>query len=239
MKKITVLLLAWVLLISISGCSKPSIDQTEAPAITGTYEMQVDLTDLVIESFDKGMGIQDSDLSLGNFLSPFTLTLVYDFHKDGSYRISVNNDSIAESLKQLASAAVPLMDDVILQQYREAFVPFGFTVERHEDLSRILGMTRDEVFQTATGKSREEFIAQLIDDSFSNVLTTPHIAEGRYKAERGRLYLSNSLDEEVSKNSYEVYHLTEDCIFITKAVNVSSADFFSYPYILTKIEPKA
>ena len=230
MKKFTALLLAVAMLVSLNGCFGP-------PEIVGTYETEVDLKDLVVENFDRGFGTQDDTLSLANYLSEFSLTLTFVFNQDGTYQISVAPDSIVDSLNHLKSAVLPLMEDLIFHQFQEKFTPFGFGIESHADLEAIVGMTWDEVFQSAFGKSEEQFIADLVDESFIDALTTEFVTEGNFKAKDGKLYLSKSLDTQISEDSYETYKIEDGYITILEAVNVKNAGFFSYPYILTELEP--
>lgn len=239
MKKIIALLPVLVLLISMFGCTQPSIDRLEPPTIAGTYETQVDLTELVIEHFDTGMGTQSPELSLGSYLSPFTLTLIYEFREDNTYRVSVDSKSIEDSLAHFNTAATACMEELMYRQCREQLLPFGLTVESHDDLLQVLGMTWDEVFQTALGKSEEQFVSDLLQDSFAEVLTAEYFAEGQFLTSLGRLYLSDSLDEEIDITRYERYKTDDGCLVITKAVNIDNADFFSYPYVLTQIAPSA
>lgn len=232
MKKLIALLLAAALCFSLTGCFG-------RPEILGTYHTEVDLYDIVVENFDKGTGLSGTEYSLENYLEEFKVCVSFTFNKDGTYSMEIKSESIATALDQLKAAVLPLMNDRIFSTFKDRFTPYGFTIESQSDIESIVGMTWDEVFSSALGKTAEEFVDTLIDESFVAAVTTDFHSEGKFTAKKGQLRISNSLDTEPPEDRYETYEIDGDTVTITGAVNLEENIFFSYPYVLTKVETAA
>ncbi|MBQ3011320.1 MAG: hypothetical protein IJD81_09035 [Oscillospiraceae bacterium] len=231
MKKLIALLLAAVLALSLVGCTAPP------PEILGTYQTEVDLYQSVVDTFDTGLGTADTVYSLKNYLSEFKLTITFVFNADGTYNMTVEQDSIVTAVENLKTAVLPLLTDNIFAACKEQLTPYGLTIETYEDLEAAVGMSWDEIFSTALGKSAEETVDALIDESFTTALTGSFYSEGRFLAKEGCLYISNSLQAGPPADNYETYTLHGADVTVTGAVNLDETGVFSYPYVLTRTAP--
>ena len=227
MKKLIALLLSVVLACSLVGCG--------GPEILGTYKTTADVTDLFVESFDEGTGLTDPELSLANYMDSFTLVIISEFKEDGTYVQYLDSASTEAALDALAGAIVPLTEDLVLYTLSEQFRAFGYSFETKEDVETFVGMAWDDIINTSLGMSLEEFAEQLINELVADTLTDEVLAEGNYKAEKGKLYISESLDTEISEGCYETYEINGDVITVTGGVNIEETEILPYPFDLVKV----
>lgn len=227
MKKLIALLLSVVLACSLVGCG--------GPEILGTYKTTADVTDLFVESFDEGTGLTDPELSLANYMDSFTLVIISEFKEDGTYVQYLDSASTEAALDALAGAIVPLTEDLVLYTLSEQFRAFGYSFETKEDVETFVGMAWDDIINTSLGMSLEEFAEQLINELVADTLTDEVLADGNYKAEKGKLYISESLDTEISEGCYETYEINGDVITVTGGVNIEETEILPYPFDLVKV----
>jgi len=96
-------------------------------------------------------------------------------------------------------------------------------------------MSWDEIISTSLGMTLEEFIDQVMDELDNEFVTDEPLAEGQYKAEGGKLYLSEGLDVEINQGAYENYEINGNTVTITGGVNIAENEYLSYPFDLVKI----
>ena len=227
MKKLIALLLAAVMMLSLTACG--------GPEILGTYETTVDLTSYVAESFDEGSELGGTELSLENYLNNFSITVVCEFREDGTYSQSIDSESLNASIEEMKSAVLVMMDDLMLKTFADLYKVYGYTVETKEDVEALTGMSWDDIFPTTLGMSAEEFLATLIDESIAESFSDTLMAEGKYIAKDGKLHMSMAPDEECSEDAYETYEIEGDTVTVTGGVNIEDNELLDYPYVLTKI----
>ena len=227
MKKLIALLLAAVMMLSLTACG--------GPEILGTYETTVDLTSYVAESFDEGSELGGTELSLENYLNNFSITVVCEFREDGTYSQSIDSESLDASIEEMKSAVLVMMDDLLLKTFADLYKVYGYTVETKEDVEALTGMSWDDIFPTTLGMSAEEFLATLIDESIAESFSDTLMAEGKYIAKDGKLHMSMAPDEECSEDAYETYEIEGDTVTVTGGVNIEDNELLDYPYVLTKI----
>lgn len=229
MKKTISLLMALVLLFALTACSSK-------PDILGTYKSEFDITELIVTEFDGGADIDGTDLSLGNYLDAFTFTVLFQFNEDGTYSEHIDRASFEASLEDMRNAIVPLMNDLMLQAFIEEFAVYGYTAETREDVETILGMAWDDILPSALGMEMDELLDEMMKGVTEEIDYDETLAEGNYKAEDGKLYLSDGLEYEIDESVYEYYELDGDTVSIVAGVNIEENEYFTYPYVLTKVE---
>lgn len=228
MKKLTALLLAIVMTLSLVGCSSK-------PEISGTYQAEADLSELVIKTFDEGTALTGSAFSLKNYLTEFKVVIHFEFLEDGTYRISVDNGSIQTALQNLNTAATAMIEDYLFAALKEKYTAYGLTIETKDDAAALVNMSWDELCITALGSAPTEYVSKKISDSFAGVLTGQYRCEGRYTAEEGQLHISSGLEALPPEENYETYKISNGTVTFTGAVNLEDNLFFSYPYVLTPV----
>ena len=228
MKKLTALLLAIVMTLSLTGC-------IFRPEIVGTYQAEADLCEMVIEKFDSGTGLTDTNFSMKYYLKEFKILINFEFLKEGTYSITVDNASIQAALLNLHDAAVMMIDDYLFAAAKQEYTNYGFTLESRDDVAALVNMSWAELCTTARGCSLDEYVNQLITNSFGTALSTQYRCEGQFTARRGQLHLSDGLEAEPVEENYETYEIANGIITFTGSVNLEDNTFFSYPYVLTPV----
>ena len=228
MKKLIALLLALMMTFSLTACSS-------GPELLGTYEGTFDITELVSTEFDTGAGLNDPSISLANYIDQFELKVIFEFKEDGTYVEKLDTASMEAFTESLKTATVLYMDDVMLKSFIEEFSSYGYDVQTKEDVEALINTSWDSIFISVMGISSEEFISQAIDSFASELLAEETIAEGKYKAEDGKLHSSASLDEDYPEDAYETYVIDGDTVTITGGVNVEENELLSYPIVLKKV----
>ena len=210
------------------GCSS-------GPELLGTYEGTFDITELIITEFDNGTGLNDPSISLDNYMDKFEIKVIFEFKEDGTYIQKLDSASLNASMETLKSATLLFMDDLMLKTLIEQLAPYGYDLQTKEDVAALLGTSWDGIFSQTMGMSAEEFISELIDGLAAELIAEETIAEGKYKAEDGKLHSSLSVDEDYLEEAYETYEIDGNTVTITGGVNVEENELLSYPIVLKKI----
>ena len=228
MKKLIALMLALLMTFSLVGCSS-------GPELLGTYEGTFDITELIITEFDNSTGLNDPSISLDNYMDKFEIKVIFEFKEDGTYVQKLDSASLNASMETLKSATLLFMDDLMLKTLIEQLAPYGYDLQTKEDVAALLGTSWDGIFSQTMGMSAEEFISELIDGLAAELMAEETLAEGKYKAEDGKLYTSLSVDEDYLEEAYETYEIDGNTVTITGGVNVEENELLSYPIVLKKI----
>lgn len=229
MKKLTALLLAIVLTLSLTGCS------LFEPELLGSYQTEVDLRDSVITQFDSGTGLSDTAYSLEHYLTAFPIVIRFAFAEDGTYSVTVDKQSIQTALDGLSAAAAAMIDDYLFQATKAKYASYGLTVETREDIAALVNMSWSELCTSILEVPLDSYVNVIITNSFADTLTAEYHCEGRYKAENGQLHLSEHMDIEPSDEIYETYEINGSTVTFTGAVNLEENTRISYPYTLTQV----
>ena len=229
MKKLTTLLLAFVIMLSVTGCS------IFKPELLGSYQTEVDLRDLVIQQFDSGTGLADTAYSLEHYLTGFPVTINFVFTEAGTYSITVDKDSIQGALDGLKAAAAAMVDDYVFDGVKAQYESYGFTAETRDDVATFVNMSWSELCTLVLEVSPDKYVDVIITNSFVESLASEYHSEGQFKARKGQLHLSEHIDLLPSDEIYETYVIEGDTITFTGAVNLENNVRIPYPYTLTKI----
>jgi len=228
MRKLTALLFAFVLIVSLVGC-------TYKPELLGTYETKINLSESVIANFGKGAGLSDSAFSLKYYLKDFSVVLRFTFREDGSYQVSVDRDSLQTAVDSLKTAVASMIDDYVFVALKQQYSDYGINLENRADAETLVNTTWEELYVSVLGMSLSEYADSMISDSFADVLTAEYCSEGKYLAKEGMLHLSESLTAEPSEEIYECYQISGNTVTFTEGVNLEANTLIPYPYTMTKI----
>lgn len=229
MKKLTTLLLAFVIMLSVTGCS------IFKPELLGSYQTEVDLRDLVIQQFDSGTGLADTDYSLEHYLTQFPVSINYVFTEDLTYHITVDKDSLQRALDGLKAAAAAMIDDYVFDGVKQRYADYGFIVETRDDVATFVNMSWSELCTLVLEVSPDKYVDVIITNSFVESLASEYHSEGQFKAKKGQLHLSEHIDLLPSDEIYETYVIEGDTVTFTGAVNLENNVRISYPYTINRI----
>ena len=202
------------LVFTLASCGVPGSGDKEE--FLGTWMATADLVESINESLSEGFGGVDEGLVEYFKISSFEVTLVYTFNKDDTYSIRVDEDSLKAAIEhtkdEVKDGAVAYLEDVIAQSELDMTV---------EELLEASELDLDDLADSA-------FDYNTIRRSFTDELE----CDGKWKAENGELYLSESVDEEADDLS-ELYEITSDGIQLTKPEG-SEDEMGIYPLLLKK-----
>lgn len=228
MKKLLSLLFTMGLVLSLIGCG------SKEPDILGTYDTTINLKELLVEEVN-GQLEMDTETSLGDYMSDFNMLVVSEFSEDGTYKQYVDMEKFEASYTQLKSELTLYMNDMLAEVLVMSLTDSGLEVESMEDVENMLGMTYDEIIEMSLGMSLEEFVDFAMDESVDlDAMAEEATSEGKYKAEDGKLYMSDSLDTEIDESAYEVYTLEGNVVTLTEGVNIETNEYFDYPLEMVK-----
>ncbi|MBQ3011321.1 MAG: hypothetical protein IJD81_09040 [Oscillospiraceae bacterium] len=228
MKKMISLLMALVMVFALAACGS-------SPDILGTYEAEIDLTDLVCDEFDKGAEITGTGISLSNHLTDFKIVMISQFNEDGTYSQTIDSASLERAMGNMKNAIIPVMDDFLLYTFKQEFVGYGYTINTREDVEGILNIAWDDIYSSVLGVDLNEFVDEMINELSADMFEDTLLLEGNYKAEDGKLFLSDGLEYNIDENVYETYEIDGDTVTITGGVNVEEEELLPYPYTMTKV----
>lgn len=199
MKKVISLVLALVLCLSLCACGGSDKDK-----LIGKWSASVNVADMVNESISSaGEGIEEY-VSIDKLEVKFDL----EFKKDDTCAMSVDAAHLEAQMDDLLDTVL----EGTLKYMEDMFADQGFDMSIDEMLE-LSGVSKDDL--------RQE-LANSID--FSDMFEEVNF-EGNFKASKGKLYMSTSLDEEVDESVYETYKLDGDKLTIDTG-NGQAADFF-------------
>ena len=180
MKKRIALLLSFVLVLSLALCA---CGGTQKATIVGTWKANVELA----EAFNEEMAAA----GMGDFinLESFTLPLVMTFNEDGTGSMTVDQEAMTASIDKLAADLTAGLE----AYFTEYFTSMGLEIDLDEALAAS-GLSMDDLVE----EMKAEFAGE---DAFAEFTS-----EFKYKAEEGKLYMSEDLDSEISE-TYNTYEL--------------------------------
>ena len=180
MKKRIALLLSFVLVLSLALCA---CGGEKKATVVGTWKADINLVDMLNQEMEAA--------GMGDFikLDSFNLPLVLEFKEDGTGSMSVDQEAMTATIDKLAEDLTAGME----AYFTEYFASMGLEIDLDEALAAA-GISMDDlVDEMKAGFAGEDAFAE-----FTN--------EFNYKAADGKLYMSESLDTEITA-TYNTYEL--------------------------------
>ena len=175
------------LLLMCSGCGGG-----DKKALVGTWESSLDLTDMVNEQMEAGMG-SDQELMQYFTIKDFSIKLALTFNEDDTYKLAVDEAAMGQSL------------DNILADFKEGATRY------FEDLIADSGqeMTVDEAL-SAMGLTMDDFMDQLFskEDMMSSLGEME--SSGTFQAKGGMIYMTDG-----DGTGVEPYELEDSTLTLT------------------------
>lgn len=170
MKKFFALVLSAVLLVGALAACGGDKEAASGDGLEGTWRAELDFTDMM----NQQIAAQAAGMEEYIKISGFNMVMVMELNGDGTYSLTVDEDALADSMESVK--------------------------ENMKD-----GM--DAYFQDTLGVSLEDILAtqgmsvdDLMDQFDVSAMTGEVKAEGQYKADGDKLYMSGSLDEAPDSN---------------------------------------
>ena len=209
MKKRIALLLSFVLVLSLALCA---CGGGKKDTIVGTWKTNIDLA----EAFNEEMAAS----GMGDYINieSFNLPLVMEFKADGTGSMTVDQEAMTETVDKLAADLTAGLE----AYFTEYFASMGLEIDLDEALAAS-GMSMDDLVE----EMKAEFAGEDAFAEFTN--------EFKYKAEDGKLYMSEDLESEISEvyNTYELKGNTLTLDIGTEELDEEMAKYL-FPMNLTR-----
>lgn len=178
MKKLTALLLALVMALSLVACGT----KEKTVSLAGTWQYAMDMTELMNEEMSTALELDASELT-----GSFSVYLAFTATDEGTYTMGIDMDATGDSLNSYMQTLIP----VITEMTYAAAEAEGMSREDFDDaISSSIGMTTEEYIAGVLGAfDMSALMTTLLGDSDASV------SSGWYKAVDGRLYLADTEEE--------------------------------------------
>ena len=194
MKKVISLVLALVLCLALCACGAES----DKDKLLGTWVATVNLADMINEEMAGTDPTMAEYMKIDNLEMMFVLT----FNKNDTCSMAIDEDALAGEIDD----ALDILMDGTKQYLEDLFADQGLDMPI-DDLLDMAGVSLDDL--------RNELAGELdIADEFADMNF-----EGNFKASKGKLYMSTSLDEEIDENKYDTYELKDGKLIIDTDTN--------------------
>lgn len=210
MKKRIAVLLCLVMVFSMCLCACSN----EKDAILGSWKGSMDMTSMVNDEVAAG----DPEMAQYLKLDKFEMTFVMTFNEDDTFSMVLDE------------AALEAEIDAVADQIVQGTMDYMVAMLAEEGLE----MTAEEIM-AMSGITVEDLKAEFMDSvdleaAFSEVNTY-----GKFKVKDGKLFTSESVDEEVNILVYELYTIEGDSLTIDKGNSADSDGDFAYPMTFQKV----
>lgn len=216
-RNIVSILVAASMMSVLFGCGS-NADNSDKEKFVGTWETSIDLTDAVNEEIQNSLDAANADIGEYLNINKFELTLLFEFNDDDTYSLYADESSLDNNIEDLK---VDFKDGITA--YFEGVIA-----------DQGLGMSVDDVLATS-GLSLDDLVDECVSDDMFDGVIDEFAAEGKWKAENGKLYATDGVDEDFAENKYQPYEFTSDGIKLLKA-EAEEDEFGVYPMILKKAE---
>lgn len=169
LKKISALLLAFVMLLAFAACGK-----SDANAI-GTWSLKMDLSAAMKEE----MGSEFSD-----FNAPFVFTVYLDLSKDGTYKMYVDEKETEKDM------------DTFMGALADYFTEYLYSAMEAQGMNRA---DAQAALEAQVGMSVKDYALQSIKESINiTELTSSIVQEGVYKIKDGKFFMgADKIDDRI------------------------------------------
>lgn len=220
MKKRLIALTA-LLLALLTGCTQPRAEETTVPEpdpLVGTWKTELDLADEVGQ-----MLAQPEELDAYFSVKKYPVTVFLRFYEDGTYTVEVDEATAREAFDGLLQALEKALDR-LLQDRIDAVDPT---------------LTAGTV-EGWTGVSFEDLQAKAIEqlrqgDPTAYILEQAR-AEGNYRTEDDRLYLSLGKENAVNPEIWDLYAINSDTLIFMSHKGPKTISFWEgYPLVFSRV----
>lgn len=215
-KKIAGILLAASMLLTLFACGGSG--ESDQKKLVGTWKATVDMTDLMNDSIQQGMGESDQIFNEYFRISKFDFVVVFTFRDDGTYSMNADeayfNNSISTVIDELKVGLSRYLEDMLASQGLDMSL---------DDLLAEQGTSLDALF--------EESLPSSMFDSMANEFKV----SGKWKAEKGKLFTTeNTTDDIGASSTYDLYEfISSNEVKLTLPDGVVD-DTGLYPIVLKK-----
>lgn len=192
MKKRIALLLSFVLVLSLALCACGGGEKKET--LVGTWNATIDIAEVynaeIAASGDEAMA---EYLSVDSFAIPLVMT----FNEDGTYSLTVDKEGMDAAMNGL----IEDMKVGLEKYFNDYFSSMGLEIDVDEALA-------------ASGMSLDALVEEMKAEIMTEDMYADMESAGQYKAEDGKLYLTEDVEVEPVGGVYNTYTIDGDTLTI-------------------------
>ncbi|MBQ8237272.1 MAG: hypothetical protein IJZ39_03885 [Oscillospiraceae bacterium] len=204
--KLLAVLLVLAMALTMTACG------SDHDKIVGVWETEVEFADV----FNNTLGNAENAEYLK--VDSLKLKMILTFAADDTYSMVADPASVEAAMDGLKESLWAGMERYLV----DTIAATGLNLE----IGDILEMLNTNMDALIGDVLTPELIAEV---------TQIMAAEGRYLAEEGRLYLTDSVDKEVNENIYETYILNEDALTLVRPSTTDPYTELLYPLEFTRV----
>ena len=213
---LTVLLLAL-----LTGCTQPLAEETTVPEpdpLVGTWKTELDLADEVGR-----MLAQPEELDTYFSVKKYPVTVLLRLYENGTYTVEVDEDTAREAFEGLLLSFDRALDRM-LQDRINAQDP-TLTADTVEGWTGV-----------SFGELQAKALEQLRQGDPTAYILEQAKAEGNYRAENGRLYLSLGKENAVNPEIWDLYAINSDTLILMTHKGPKIIGFWeNYPLVFMRV----
>ena len=213
MKKRIALLLSFVLVLSLALCACGGKE-----TVVGTWKADINLVELFNEEMEAA--------GMGEFvkLESFNLPLIMEFKEDGTGSMKVDAEAMNATMDKMVTELTAGLE----AYFTEYFASMGLEIDLDEALA-------------ATGTSMDDLVEELKAEFAAEDAFAEFASEFNYKAEDGKLYMSEDLETEIDTSVYNTYELKGNTLTLDVGTEEFDADMeamaeYMFPMTLTRVK---
>ena len=213
--KIVGIVLIVSMLLAFAGCGNSKAGDKEQ--FVGTWKAELDMTDLFNEGLKQEIAQADEEMASYFDIEHFGFTVVFKFNEDDTYTTEIDDASLNDSMDAMKAC----VRDGMMAYFEDMIAEYE------------LDMSVEDMLE-ASGISIEDIIEEgLSADMFDDVLAELEM-HGNWKAENGKLYTTETVNDKIDKNSYELYEITSEGIKLS-LVDPTEDETGIFPMLLKKV----
>ena len=215
MKNIVGILLIAAMVLAFAGCGNSKASDKEQ--FVGSWKATLDLTDVLNESLKEGIAQADADMADYFTVDRFGFDVIFTFNDDDTYSSKIDEATLEKSTAAMKAG----LKDGLTSYFEDMVAEMG------------LDMSVDKLLD-ASGFSLDELLDEALPaDLFDEVLDEFRLS-GKWKAKDGKLYTTESVNDDIDDSGYELYEITSAGIKLS-LVDDSEDEAGVFPMLLTKI----
>lgn len=192
MKKRIALLLSFVLVLSLALCACGGGEKKET--LVGTWNASIDIAEVYNAEI-----AASGDEAMAEYLSvdSFAIPLVMIFNEDGTYSLTVDKEGMDATMNGL----IEDMKVGLEKYFNDYFSSMGLEIDVDEALA-------------ASGMSLDALVEEMKGEIMTEDMYADMESAGQYKAEDGKLYLTEDVEVEPVGGVYNTYTIDGDTLTI-------------------------
>lgn len=192
MKKRIALLLSFVLVLSLALCACGGGEKKET--LVGTWNASIDIAEVYNAEI-----AASGDETMAEYLSvdSFAIPLVMTFNEDGTYSLTVDKEGMDATMNGL----IEDMKVGLEKYFNDYFSSMGLEIDVNEALA-------------ASGMSLDALVEEMKGEIMTEDMYADMESAGQYKAEDGKLYMTEDVEVEPVGGVYNTYTIEGDTLTI-------------------------